>query len=96
VPSALPTHLLAGLAVTMADQFQANRAPGPGAAGPPPLAASAKARQFEDEKKRIIASCFSKPDADGARMLMAVLLLCSCTNKLMLAACLSPVRLSQS
>ena len=56
----------------MADQFQANRAPGPGAAGPPPLAASAKARQFEDEKKRIIASCFSKLDVDGARMLMAV------------------------
>ncbi|CAZ80794.1 unnamed protein product [Tuber melanosporum] len=50
----------------MADQFQANRAPGPGAAGPPPTAAGAKARQFEDEKRRITASCFSKPDVDGA------------------------------
>ncbi|KAG0633645.1 exocyst complex component Sec3-domain-containing protein [Tuber brumale] len=50
----------------MADQFQANRAPGPGAAGPPPTTAGAKARQFEDEKKRITASCFSKPDVDGA------------------------------
>ncbi|CUS08777.1 unnamed protein product [Tuber aestivum] len=47
----------------MGDHLQPNRAPAP---GPPPSAAHAKARQFEDEKKRITASCFSKPDVDGA------------------------------
>ena len=34
---------------------------------PPPGAQSNRAERFEDEKKRIIESCFSKKEADGSR-----------------------------
>jgi hypothetical protein len=37
----------------------------PNGAGPPP--AANRAERFEDEKRRIIESCFYKKDTDGSR-----------------------------
>lgn len=35
--------------------------------GPGAAAAASRAERFEDEKRRIIESCFSKKDVDGSR-----------------------------
>lgn len=47
----------------MADGYSRN---GP-SAGSAQAAAVSKAQQFEDEKRRIIQSCFSKTEQDGSR-----------------------------
>lgn len=41
-----------------------NRNGGPHAAGP----SMTRAEKFEDEKRRIVESCFGKKDADGSSM----------------------------
>lgn len=35
--------------------------------GPGAAAAASRAERFEDEKRRIIESCFNKKDVDGSR-----------------------------
>ena len=36
--------------------------------GAGPGAAASRAERFEDEKRRIIETCFNKKDTDGSRM----------------------------
>lgn len=42
--------------------------------GPGAAAAASRAERFEDEKRRIIESCFNKKDVDGSRKSFSQLL----------------------